>query len=139
MQRLRDFKAQDLHGLARGTVTALAAQMLAHTAHIARQACQIDLKDQQIRRQTGDIAWRGSKLETINFELARLKRWKFGTKTEAMNAEQRQMFQDTPPSRTAKRWPNTCVASRSRTGTGPKTPPVARPNAVSRWRAWPRT
>jgi Transposase C of IS166 homeodomain len=30
-----------------------------------------------------------------NFELARLKRWKFGAKTEAMTAQQRALFQDT--------------------------------------------
>src|ERR1039457_2539821 len=42
-----------------------------------------------------DIAWRDAKLEKITFELARLKRWKFGAKTEAMTADQRQMFQDT--------------------------------------------
>jgi transposase len=42
-----------------------------------------------------DIAWRDAKLEKVTFELARLKRWKFGAKTEAMTAEQRQMFQDT--------------------------------------------
>ena len=42
-----------------------------------------------------DIAWRDAKLEKVTFELARLKRWKFGAKSEAMDAEQRQMFQDT--------------------------------------------
>ena len=33
-------------------------------------------------------------LEKIAFELARLKAWRFGTKTEAMNAQQRQMFEE---------------------------------------------
>jgi hypothetical protein len=36
-----------------------------------------------------------AKIERITFELARMKAWKFGAKTEAMNAEQRQMFEDT--------------------------------------------
>ena len=36
-----------------------------------------------------------AKLEKVNFELARLKRWKFGAKTEAMTAQQRALFQDT--------------------------------------------
>ncbi len=63
--------------------------------HIASQARQLDLKDQLIQRQTRDIAWRDAKLEKVNFELARLKRWKFGAKTEAMTAEQRLLFQDT--------------------------------------------
>ena len=42
-----------------------------------------------IERKDRDIAWRDAKIEKINFELARLKRWKFGAKTEAMTAEQR--------------------------------------------------
>lgn len=35
-----------------------------------------------------------AKLEKVNFELARLKRWRFGAKTEAMTARQRALFQD---------------------------------------------
>jgi transposase len=95
MQRMlgmRDLKPQDLHGLTSEAVTALAAQML---EHIGSQARELDLKDQQIQRQSRDIAWRDAKLEKVNFELARLKRWKFGAKTEAMTAEQRRLFEDT--------------------------------------------
>ena len=95
MQRMlgmHDLKPQDLHGLTPSDLTALAAQML---EHIASQARQLDLKDQQIQRQSRDIAWRDAKLEKVNFELARLKRWKFGAKTEAMTAEQRRLFEDT--------------------------------------------
>ena len=92
MLGMRDLKAQDLYGLAPQAVTALAAQML---EHIEQQARQIEFKEQQIQRQARDIAWRDAKLEKLNFELARLKRWKFGARTEAMSIEQRQMFQDT--------------------------------------------
>jgi len=95
MQRMlgmRDLKPQDLHGLTPSDLTALAAQML---DHIGSQARELDLKDQQIQRQSRDIAWRDAKLEKVNFELARLKRWKFGAKSEAMTAEQRRLFEDT--------------------------------------------
>ena len=92
MLSMRDLKLQDLHGLTPDVVTALAAQML---EHIGSQARQLDLKDQQIQRQTSEISWRDAKLEKVNFELAQLKRWKFGAKTEAMTAEQRLLFQDT--------------------------------------------
>ena len=92
MLSMRELKAQDLRGLAPEAVAALAAQML---EHIASQARQLDRKDEQIQRQARDIVWRDAKIEKINFELARLKRWKFGAKTEAMSAEQRQLFQDT--------------------------------------------
>ena len=50
---------------------------------------------QQVQMQAREIALRDAKLEKVNFELARLKRWKFGAKTEAMNAQQRALFQDT--------------------------------------------
>ncbi len=39
--------------------------------------------------QAREIAWAHAKLDKVNFELARLKRWKFGAKTEAMTARQR--------------------------------------------------
>ena len=89
MQRMlgmRDLTAQDLQGLKPEALTALAAQML---EHIDSQARELELKQQLIERKERDIAWRDAKIEKINFELARLKRWKFGAKTEAMNAEQR--------------------------------------------------
>ncbi len=50
---------------------------------------------QQVQSQAREIAWRDAKLDKLNFELARLKRWKFGAKTEAMTAQQRALFQDT--------------------------------------------
>jgi transposase len=50
---------------------------------------------QKIQAQAREIAWRDAKLEKVNFELARLKRWKFGAKTEAMTAQQRALFEET--------------------------------------------
>jgi transposase len=79
MLSMRDLKAQDLHGLTPDAVKALAAQMLEHI----------------IERKDREIAWRDAKLEKLNFELARLKRWKFGAKTESMTAEQRRLFAET--------------------------------------------
>ena len=102
MQRMlgmRDLKAQDLQGLSPDTVTMLAAQMLVHMQQqaqdIERQRRDLDAKQKLIERKDRDIAWRDAKLEKVTFELARLKRWKFGAKSEAMTAEQRQLFQDT--------------------------------------------
>ena len=99
MLRMLDLKAQDLHGLSAAELTALAAQMLEHIQHQAHEidskGRELELKHQLIERKDRDIAWRDAKIEKINFELARLKRWKFGAKTEAMTADQRQMFQDT--------------------------------------------
>lgn len=49
----------------------------------------------KVQAQAREIALRDARLEKVNFELARLKRWKFGAKTEAMDAQQRALFQDT--------------------------------------------
>ena len=48
-----------------------------------------------LQRKDRDIAWRDAKIEKITFELARLKRWKFGAKSEAMSADQRRLFEET--------------------------------------------
>ena len=95
MQRMlgmRDIKAQDLQGLTPSDLAALAAQML---EHIQGQAGELERRQQLIERKDRDIAWRDAKLEKVTFELARLKRWKFGAKTEAMSAEQRRLFEET--------------------------------------------
>ena len=92
MLSMRDLKPQDLQGLSQEAITALAAQML---GHIEQQARDLQAQQTLIQRKDRDIAWRDAKIEKITFELARLKRWKFGAKSEAMTAEQRQMFQDT--------------------------------------------
>ena len=92
MLSMRDFKPQDLQGLSQESITALAAQML---KHIEQQASDLEAKQKLLERKDRDIAWRDAKIEKITFELTRLKRWKFGAKSEAMTADQRQMFQDT--------------------------------------------
>jgi transposase len=59
------------------------------------QASEIAQREAQITRRDREIAWRDAKLEKVNFELARLKRWKFEAKTEAMTAQQRALFAET--------------------------------------------
>ena len=92
MPGMQDLKAQDLQGLTPSELAALAAQML---EHIHGQAGELERRQQLIERKDRDIAWRDAKLEKVTFELARLKRWKFGAKTEAMSAEQRRLFEET--------------------------------------------
>jgi transposase len=92
MLGMRDLKPQDLNGLSQEAITALAAQML---GHIQQQAHDLEVQQELLQRKDRDIAWRDAKIEKITFELTRLKRWKFGAKSEAMTAQQRQMFQDT--------------------------------------------
>ena len=78
MQALHDLKDEDLQGLAPEAIAALAQQML-----------------QRLRQQDNEIRFKDAKIEKITFQLARLKAWKFGAKTEAMNAEQRRLFEET--------------------------------------------
>ena len=99
MLSMRDLKPQDLQGLSPDAVAALAAQMLEHiqqqASELQSKAHELELQQKLLQRKDRDIAWRDAKIEKITFELARLKRWKFGAKSEAMTADQRQMFQDT--------------------------------------------
>ncbi|RTL45072.1 MAG: hypothetical protein EKK53_06710 [Burkholderiales bacterium] len=52
-------------------------------------------RDALLQRKDREIALREAKIEKINFELARLKRWTYGAKSEAMSADQRRLFEET--------------------------------------------
>jgi transposase len=64
-------------------------------AHIGEQTKHIDAQDKRIDSQARGIKWRDAKIESITFQLAKLKAWRFGAKTERMNAEQREIFEET--------------------------------------------
>ena len=88
MLDMAELQTQDLRGLSPDALAAAAEHMLRHIAQMS----------QQIASQAQAIKWRDVKLERIMFELARLKAWKFGARTEAMDAEQRQLFDETAAS-----------------------------------------
>jgi len=92
MLDMQVLKADDLTGLSPAELTVLTAQML---VHIAEQGKHIDEQSKRIASQAQAIKWRDAKIESITFQLARLKAWKFGAKTERMNAEQREIFEET--------------------------------------------
>ena len=77
MELARDLDPVDLAGLPAGA------------------AALIERLQKQVERQGREIAWRDAKLEKITFELARLRRWKFGARSEAMSAQQRALFEET--------------------------------------------
>ena len=85
-------KVQDIKGLSPVELTALAAQML---AHIGEHSRHIDAQHKRIESQAQGIKWRDAKIESITYQLARLKAWRFGAKTERMNAQQREIFEET--------------------------------------------
>ena len=92
MHRAQPFNAEDLKGLGAAELSALAQQML---AHIAEQSRHIEAQDKRIDSQAQGIKWRDAKIESITLQLARLKAWRFGAKTERMNAAQREIFEET--------------------------------------------
>lgn len=73
-----------------------AAEVLTHLlAELSAQRLQIQQHQDAALCYEREIKFKDAKLEKITFELARLKAWKFGARTERMNAQQRQMFEDT--------------------------------------------
>ena len=85
MLNLHELRPQDFVGLSPDAAAELATKVL---QHIARQG-------QQIESQAQAILFKDANIERITFELRRLKAWRFGAKTECMNAEQRQLFEET--------------------------------------------
>lgn len=85
MLNVHELKAQDLQRLSPDAQAQVVDQLL---QHIAQQS-------KLITSQAQAIKFRDVKIERITFELARLKSWRFSAKTERMNAEQRQLFEET--------------------------------------------
>src|SRR5215213_4801089 len=81
--------AEDLQSRSPAELTEMIARLLSHVVeqdqHIGQQRKRLDSAEQSIK-------WRDAKIEKLNFELARLKRWKFGANSERMSAEQRELF-----------------------------------------------
>ena len=91
MLDLHTLKAQDLVALSPSEWAEVSAQLL---AHIGKQSKHIDEQSKRLDAQAQAIKWRDAKIQSITFELARLKAWKFGARTERMNAEQRSLFEE---------------------------------------------
>lgn len=69
--------------------------LLAHQRQLAERDRQLAERHELLQRKDREIALREARLEKLEFEIARFKRWKFGARTEAMNAEQRRLFEET--------------------------------------------
>lgn len=48
----------------------------------------------QMQRNEHEINWRDAKIEKLTFEMAQLKRMKFGVKSEQLNAQQQALFDE---------------------------------------------
>ena len=85
MLRVDQLSAQDFVGLSPADAAQLAARVLAHVGEQSRQ----------IESQAQAIEFRDARIASITFELRRLKARQFAARTERMNAEQRQLFEET--------------------------------------------
>jgi transposase len=73
-------------------LTSLPAQAVALIERLQQQA---QVHAQELARRDREIAWAHVKIDKLNFEVARLRRWKFDARTEAMTASQRLLFAET--------------------------------------------
>lgn len=92
MVDLKALNPKTLQAMEPAAMAELATRML---AELSAQSRQIQQHQEAAQRYEREIKFKDAKLEKVTFELARLKAWKFGARTERMNAEQRQMFEDT--------------------------------------------
>ena len=92
MVDLKTLDPRMLQAMEPAAVAELATRML---TELATQGAQLQQHEQRAQRYEREIQFKDAKLEKITFELARLKAWKFGARTERLNATQRQMFEDT--------------------------------------------
>ena len=99
MLKPQSIQAADLQGLSRKELNELIPQLLARideqAAYIGEQAAHIGTQDQRLGAAQQDIKWRDARIEKITFQLAQLRSWKFGAKSERMSAEQRELFAET--------------------------------------------
>lgn len=89
MLDVRHLKAEDLQGLDPEAAARIAMLLLDRVAAIDAE------HGRQISERDAEIKVSAAKLQKLTFELARLKRLKFGAKTEAMTTDQRRLFEET--------------------------------------------
>jgi transposase len=92
MLNAKALTSHDLQALSHGAISELAANLL---TQLRAKDAQLQQAATQIAQRDAAIKFKDAKIERITFELARLKAWRFAARTEAMNAQQRQMFEDT--------------------------------------------
>ena len=89
MLDVRHLKAEDPQGLDAEAAVRIAMLLLDRVAATDAE------HGRQISERDAEIKLTAAKLQKLTFELARLKRLKFGAKTEAMTADQRRLFEET--------------------------------------------
>ena len=62
---------------------------------VSAQQGEISRRDADLARQEGEIAFKQATIDKLTHEMAVLKRLKFAAKSEAFNAEQRSLLEET--------------------------------------------
>jgi len=95
MLGMRDLPPLNLQGLppeAAALIAQLQQRVALQEQQLAERDHELEQRQVLLQRKDREIALREAKIEKINFELARLKRWTYGAKSEAMSADQRRLF-----------------------------------------------
>ena len=103
MLDLHALKPEDLQALDAESAKAVALLMLERMGAMAADrarltddhAKELGERDRLIADRDQLIQYKEAKLQKVTFELAKLKAWRFGAKTERMDAEQRRVFEET--------------------------------------------
>ncbi|MGJ7512408.1 IS66 family transposase [Variovorax sp. GT1P44] len=98
MLGMRDLPPLNLQGVppeAAALIAQLQQRLSVQDHQLAQRDRELAQTQELLQRKERDLALREAKIEKITFELARLKRWKYGAKSEAMSADQRRLFDET--------------------------------------------
>jgi transposase len=90
--------APAVHGQPDGqhiTVQALLDQLQQQTAETLQLNAALAARDATLAKRDASLLHAEAKIQALTFELAQLRRIRFGAKSEALNAEQRDLFQET--------------------------------------------
>jgi transposase len=79
----------------RNTVQALLDQLQQQAAETLRLNAALAARDAVLAKRDASLLHAEAKINALTFELAQLRRIRFGAKSEALNAEQRDLFQET--------------------------------------------
>ncbi|CAN7561423.1 IS66 family transposase [Variovorax sp. LjRoot178] len=95
MHDLPPLYLQGLPPEAAALIAQLQQRLSAQDQQLAQRDRELAQTQELLQRKERDLALREAKIEKITIELARLKRWKYGAKSEAMSADQRRLFDET--------------------------------------------
>lgn len=109
-----------------------ARQNETQSAHIEAQAKQLEAQATQLTNQTTQIKHQSIHIDKLTFELARLKRWRFGAASEAVGSEQIALWEselDGDIAAAEARLEQLAAAAAAAAGTAPGNTPEAPPKA----------